>query len=190
MRKKDNNKKNAIFEATIKTINDIGLVNISMSKIAKNAGVSASTLYVYFENKDDLIQKIYSDAKIRMLLSCLKGINENQNIQQAIRKIGENLLDFIHSNKNYFLFIEQTSNSPLINLNAEDEIINLENKLVGIFENGVKKGILKNISPVLLMSFCFYSISQLYKDENIEEILLKYIEFDSIFEMCWDAIKK
>ncbi|MDR1409712.1 MAG: TetR/AcrR family transcriptional regulator [Oscillospiraceae bacterium] len=53
MRVKDFSKKDAIFEATINLLNEIGFANISMSKIGKAAGVSSSTIYVYFENKED-----------------------------------------------------------------------------------------------------------------------------------------
>ena len=33
---------------------EIGFANISMSKIAKATGLSAATLYVYYENKEDM----------------------------------------------------------------------------------------------------------------------------------------
>ena len=50
MRTKDENKKAAITKAIIRLINEIGFVDISMSKIAKATGISASTLYVYYES--------------------------------------------------------------------------------------------------------------------------------------------
>ena len=53
---KDDNKKNAITKAVISLSNEIGFSNVSMSKIAKRAGVSSSTLYVYYENKDDMFK--------------------------------------------------------------------------------------------------------------------------------------
>ena len=62
MRIKDDNKKNAITKAVISLSNEIGFSNVSMSKIAKRAGVSSSTLYVYYENKDDMFSKVYADV--------------------------------------------------------------------------------------------------------------------------------
>jgi len=38
VRVKDENKKEAIFEATISLLNEIGFANLSMSEIAKKAG--------------------------------------------------------------------------------------------------------------------------------------------------------
>ena len=49
MRHKDENKNESIFQAAIDLINEIGLAETSMSKIAKKAkkaNVSSSTIYV------------------------------------------------------------------------------------------------------------------------------------------------
>ena len=45
MRVKDEVKQDAIIEATIKLVNEIGFVSSSVSKIAKEANVSPATLY-------------------------------------------------------------------------------------------------------------------------------------------------
>ena len=63
MRMKDENKKTAITKAVIGLINEIGFANISMSKIAKSTGISAATLYVYYENKEDMFRKVYMEIK-------------------------------------------------------------------------------------------------------------------------------
>nr|WP_246869722.1 helix-turn-helix domain-containing protein [Priestia megaterium] len=44
---KDENKNESIFQAAIDLINEIGLAETSMSKIAKKANVSSSTIYVW-----------------------------------------------------------------------------------------------------------------------------------------------
>ncbi len=54
MRTKDDFKQEALFQATIKLVNDIGFVSSSVAKIAKEADVSPATIYVYHKNKEDL----------------------------------------------------------------------------------------------------------------------------------------
>lgn len=73
MRMKDDNKKNAITKAVISLSNEIGFSNVSMSKIAKRAGVSSSTLYVYYENKDDMFNKVYADVKSK----CTRNVQKD-----------------------------------------------------------------------------------------------------------------
>ena len=52
MRYKDEAKQNAIIEATVKLVNQIGFAATSTSKIAKEANVSSATIYIYYKNKE------------------------------------------------------------------------------------------------------------------------------------------
>jgi AcrR family transcriptional regulator len=51
MRLKDETKKSAIRSATIRVVNKLGLEGASVSKIAKEADISAASIYTYFEIK-------------------------------------------------------------------------------------------------------------------------------------------
>jgi len=50
MRVKDDVKQEALFEATVKLVNEIGFASSSVSKIAKQAQISPATIYVYYKN--------------------------------------------------------------------------------------------------------------------------------------------
>ena len=56
-------KRNALIKATIKLVNNNGFHATPMSKIAKMANVSPATIYLYFENKQDLVNKTYIEVK-------------------------------------------------------------------------------------------------------------------------------
>ena len=75
MRQKDEAKREAITRSIVSLINEIGFVDISMSKIAKATGISPSTLYVYYENKEDMFRKIYLEVKRRMIELCGEGLD-------------------------------------------------------------------------------------------------------------------
>ena len=63
MRTRDQAKYDAIVKSSIQLINTIGFDGISISKIAKKAKVSPATIYIYFENKEDLFTKLYIDIR-------------------------------------------------------------------------------------------------------------------------------
>ncbi|MEY2194631.1 TetR/AcrR family transcriptional regulator [Neobacillus sp. BF23-41] len=44
-----------------------------MSKIAEKSNVSSSTIYVYFENKEDMLNKLYLTFKKKMSQRIFKG---------------------------------------------------------------------------------------------------------------------
>ncbi|MBE5985782.1 MAG: TetR/AcrR family transcriptional regulator, partial [Paenibacillaceae bacterium] len=59
MRRKDDEKVRNIKEAVIKLILQEGFHGTSVSKIARLAGVSPATVYIYYENKDVMLHDIY-----------------------------------------------------------------------------------------------------------------------------------
>ena len=62
--------KNEILASILPLASKEGLRNLSLSKIAENAGIAKSTLYSHFDSKDDLIDQLYlflrEKAKERM----------------------------------------------------------------------------------------------------------------------------
>ncbi len=190
MRLKDDQKKEAIIDAIVQLVNEIGFANISMSKIAKRAGVSASTLYIYYENKEDMFLNVYLEVKSRMMAASSQGVENNKDVRLSVRKICENLLNFMKQHNDYFLFIEQSSNAPLISEISPDELFLMGKDIYDVFEQGVRQGVLKNCSSVLLLAFCFYPITQIYKESCKQQDMFGDLEFDKIFDMCWDGIKK
>lgn len=190
MRMKDENKKAAITKAIIGLINEIGFANISMSKIAKATGLSAATLYVYYENKEDMFRKVYLDVKKQMIEECSKNICLQENVQEAVRKLCKNLLRYMKEYTDEFLFIEQACNSPMATDEMIEELEQYNQNTIKIFQCGVQEGILKQTSPALLISFCYYPIQQIFKEWRKEKSMLPDVDFEVVFQMCWDAIKR
>ncbi|HIU03489.1 MAG TPA: TetR/AcrR family transcriptional regulator [Candidatus Onthocola gallistercoris] len=187
---KDENKKTAITKAIIGLINEIGFANISMSKIAKATGISAATLYVYYKNKEDMFREVYLDVKKHMIEECGRNICPRENVQEAVRKLCKNLLRYMKEYTDEFLFIEQACNSPMATDEMLEELEQYNQNTISIFRRGVQEGILKQTSPALLISFCYYPIQQIFKEWRKEKSMLLDVDFEVVFQMCWDAIKR
>lgn len=71
-----------------------------------------------------------------------------------------------------------------------EEIERYSQEIVEVFQRGIEQGILKQTSPMLLIGFCFYPIQQIFKEWRKEKSMLPGIDFDLVFQMCWDAIKR
>lgn len=59
MRKRDDQKKNKILEATVNLMAAQGINGVSMSMIAKASGIPQATIYVYFSSKEELLKELY-----------------------------------------------------------------------------------------------------------------------------------
>lgn len=187
---KDETKKAAITQTIVSLINEIGFADISMSKIAKATGISPATLYVYYENKEDMFRKVYMDVKKQMIEKCSKGINPKEGIKESVKKLCRNLLHYMQEHTDEFLFIEQACNSPMATDEMIEEIEQYSKDTVSLFQQGIQEGILKQTSPVLLISFCYYPIQQIFKEWRKDKSMLPDVDFDVVFQMCWDAIKR
>ena len=63
-------------------------------------------------------------------------------------------------------------------------------KHIDIFQEGIEEKVLKDIHPLLLISLCVFSITQIYKEYNHESSVLGDVQFEDVFKMSWDAIKR
>lgn len=63
MREKDQSKKAKIIQAVFEIVDRDGLAGLSFGKIAKWAGISSGTPYVYYRDKTDMLSQIYVATK-------------------------------------------------------------------------------------------------------------------------------
>jgi AcrR family transcriptional regulator len=189
MRHKDENKNEAIFQATIQLLNEIGFSDISMSKIAKRANVSPSTIYVYFKNKEDMLGKLYTNVKQKMSAQILAGIDDTIPVKIAFERVLRNQIEFIFNHKEEFLFLEQFSNSPLIqNLCLEDPSW-MFHPLFELVDRGRDQKLLKECDTMLLLVLIHAPVSALVKQHFNGEFELNEKNIRDMIQMSWDAIK-
>ncbi|WP_206098587.1 TetR/AcrR family transcriptional regulator [Paenibacillus montanisoli] len=189
MRHKDENKNEAIFQATIQLLNEIGFSNISMSKIAKRANVSSSTIYVYFDNKEDMLGKLYMNVKQKLSANVLAGVNDLMPVKSAFELVIRNQIDFLINHKDEFLFLEQFSNSPLIQILCLEDTAPMFQSLIDLVNRGKKEKLLKERDPLMLLMQVHAPISGLVKMHLNDEFRLDEKNIEELIEMIWDAIK-
>ncbi len=189
MRLKDDTKRVAIFNATIQLLNKIGFNNISMSKIAKEANVSASTLYVYFDNKEDMLQKVYLEAKQQMFMVISKDLREDRSVEENIFQLCKNILDFSKEYREYLLVFDQLSFAPIMANTPQEDTQKMLEFIFSIMRRGISQGILKDVQPDLLLAYCYYPILQICKEQWSYRGNFTDIDDAVIQKMCWDAIK-
>jgi AcrR family transcriptional regulator len=187
MRTKDDSKKEAIFEAIIDLLNEIGFSEISMSKIGKRAGVSSSTLYVYFENKEDMLKKVYLEIKGKLRNAMMHGITDDIPMEHIVERLVRNVLIFVLEYRRYYLFLEQFANSPLVGL-CEDDAMEMFRPLRAVFEKGIQQGIFKPVPSSLLITYCYKPVGAIGKTLTEKKALPEKL-IKQIIQMSWDAIK-
>lgn len=189
MRVKDDKKQEALFLATVKVVNEIGFSASSVSKIAKEAGVSPATLYVYFQNKEDLIVSTYVEIKRDMSTEVMAGIDEDMPVRDVLELIWRNTFSYIMKNSEEFRFAEQFSNSPYKKLVNKAEVEVFFAPLIRVVQRGIEQKIIKNVHMDILGVFIFYPIFILANPNHCECLDISEENIEAAFQMAWDAIK-
>jgi AcrR family transcriptional regulator len=94
--------KNDIIEAALALILDVGFSNMSMRKLADKVNMTATNLYYYYSNKDE----IYLNLQIKgfnLLVEILKNITATEkNPCKALEKMVYAYLEFGFKNPDYY----------------------------------------------------------------------------------------
>lgn len=189
MRHKDEFKQEAIIQATVKLVNQIGFVASSVSKIAKEAGVSPATIYVYYKNKEDLLVSTYVDIKKKLSSHILKDFDANLPIRDIFRKMWFNSFDYISQNPEYFQFTEQFSNSPFSELVNMEKVEKYFEPMIKVIQKGIEQKIIKNVNFDILSTFMFYPIFTLSNARLCKSFEKHDQDIETAFTLAWDAIK-
>ncbi|WP_245586043.1 TetR/AcrR family transcriptional regulator [Paenibacillus pinihumi] len=189
MRHKDDNKVEAIFDATIQLVNEIGLAETTINKISKKANVSAATIYIYHENKEDLLLKTYMKVKGKMSERMFQGLDEALSVKERFDSIIRNYVQFIQTNKEYFLFLEQVMNSPLPQKWCLEESSSLFQPVFEMFEMGKEQKLLKQADVRMLVVYSILPIAELVKENLKKGTSFEDRELNAALIMSWDAIK-
>jgi AcrR family transcriptional regulator len=114
MRRKDDEKQSCIKNAVVQLILEEGFQGASISKIAKVAGVSPATVYIYYENKDAMLREIYQEYAEDMFQYVLKHLSPNMGGDEIIAELIRRYYCYIVENNEVFHFIEQYSSCPIL----------------------------------------------------------------------------
>jgi len=167
MRRKDDEKEKSIKEAVIKLILQEGFHGTSISKIAKAAGVSPATVYIYYENKEIMLQDIYREYSEEIFDYLLSKIKNSMDGEQVIEVLARGYYTYIQENGEIFHFVDQFSSCPALanQCSAQKGINNLNNLLVKMKAERV----LKDFRNDNLVAIIFHPVKYIAINKCIEE---------------------
>lgn len=182
-------KKSALLQATLTLVNNHGFHNAPMAKIAKLAGVSPATIYLYFENKQDLINSLYLDVKKSFSEIAFTGYDNTMSVKKGFEIIWFNIAHYKLNSISEANFLSQCDTSPMI-----DEAIRIEGlknlqPLLDLWEKGKSEGIIKPLSDYILYAHTIYPLSFLLEMQQRGIFKIDDTMKSNMFQIAWDAIK-
>jgi len=85
--KKTNDKRDRIMNAAIASFAQHGYHQATIADVAREAGVAAGTIYLYFNNKDDLLVSIFEEKVQGFIQEFHRRLSQEENAEIKLRKL-------------------------------------------------------------------------------------------------------
>ena len=188
MRTRDQAKYDSIIDASIQLTNKLGFDGISISKIAKKAEVSPATIYIYFENKEDLFTKIYTDIRKKMSQGGLEGLHEGMSTEETFKSIWTHSFNYNLKHPEYLTYREQFEQTAMMR-NIKMEEFEIYQTVDILLKQGIKEKLIRDFPLPILTSFAYYPIITLLKFHQLGVVKMNKSRIKKACELAWNAIR-
>lgn len=184
-------KRDEIVRAALELIAEQGFHGAPMAELAKRAGVGAGTIYRYFENKDLLIEEVFSEIETRITPVLLRGYVADRPVRERFLQLGGALLRYFIGHPVDFRYLEQFFNSPYGSEHRRAKLSDARDDLDAygeLFADGIEQQLMKELPLAVLQSLTFGPLLAAARDHILGFIELDDTLIEQIVEACWDAV--
>ncbi len=163
MRIRDEKKEQQIKLKAMEMIVKNGFDGLSMQKLAKAAKVSPATIYIYFKDREDLIEKIAIEKFNMMTEVTLKGFSPKMSFEKGLKKQWNNRANFWLNNPMEARFLEQVRFSPIgfkVHSKIKKEFSDIMHQFL---KNAITKKELAPLNTEVFWSLAYAPLYQLIK---------------------------
>lgn len=162
MRKIDEAKRAAITKAVFQITYDEGITNLSIAKIARQVGVSKATMYVYYDDKTDMLSKIFLEVKTLIDEGLTQKLQADVSFKQRVRKTLEHFAGrFIEYPYETNFMRAIMANPDLVDPQVIEQSQKMIKPLYDLFDEGVRHKYWITDDIEILVAIIFSPIEQL-----------------------------
>lgn len=189
MRENVQDKKVAIYRASVKLLHKNGFHSTPMSMIAKEAKVAAGTIYIYYKNKEDLLHNLYLEIKKKYSAFLMEGVSDSMPLRDAFEKVWRNALRFELQHIEEYSVMEQFRNSPFIKIETVEEGLKIFQPFVDLVEKAKKEKIVRPLTIEVFFALFMTPGGEIVKAAMRNKEKLSEETISATFQGCWDAVK-
>ena len=114
MRTRDQDKQQRVKDAVVQLVLREGIDGASVAKIAKEAGVSPATIYVYYSNKEQMLAEVFKEYSHFSFEYLRRLIDQRMAGPELVETIVRGYFAFNVEHEEVFSFVEQCSRCPAL----------------------------------------------------------------------------
>ena len=186
---RDDKKTDQIFLAALGLVKEKGLAGITMCEIAREVGMATGTLYIYFKNKDELINILFAECRKASAEKYFQNYDPAQLFKLGFTKVWMNILKFRIANFEEFFFMDRCYYSPFTNECTIKLTRQMIQPLFKLIERGRDENVFKDVHTFSLLTFMIGSINEGVKNAHHSRKPLTRKIIAAMFTMCWEGMK-
>jgi TetR/AcrR family transcriptional repressor of multidrug resistance operon len=155
MRLRDEKKEQKVRDRALELVVKLGLDGFSMQKLARAAGVSPATLYIYFKGKEDLILNLGEEIGRKMVEATFKGFDKTMDLETGLWIQWQNRSEYYLNNRLEVQFYDQLKLSAYAEKLAEQITPHFSEQMGGFIRNIIIKGEIEPVKPEVFWSVAF-----------------------------------
>lgn len=152
-----------IREKAIEIVVKEGLDGFGVNKLAKAAGVSPATIYIYYKDKEDLILRLGLEVSREMLDHSLKDFDPKKSFAEGLKRQWQNRMNFFIKHPLEVQFIEQIRYSQYYETIQEELTRGFQDVMGEFVHNAIKRKELLPLPFEVYWSVAYAPLYQLIK---------------------------
>jgi TetR/AcrR family transcriptional regulator, fatty acid metabolism regulator protein len=149
-KRKDNEKHHRIIEAATKVFAKNGFYQSKIAQIAKEAGVADGTIYIYFENKDDILISLFEEQMKAVLDNMTLQLTKIDDPAEKLEIFASTHLDLIENHKDMaeIIQVELRQSGKFMKEYKNERFLEYLDIIGDIISEGQKRGLFrKDVIP-------------------------------------------
>jgi AcrR family transcriptional regulator len=155
MRLRDADKEILIRQKAVEMIVREGLDGFSMKELARICGISVSTIYVYFKNKEELFFQLILQLRTDQLHYSIRGLDVKMSFEEGLRLQWLNRFEYFLAHPLDIQAVERLKYTPPFQKTTSHLIETFQPSLGLFVDNAIKRGELAVIPFELFWSIAF-----------------------------------
>lgn len=176
-----------IRSAVVTVVAHNGIGAASVGEIAKVAQVSAGTIYLHFENKDDMLQQVYLRIK-RAFHGTLMQARSETAPRDLIRAMWLHLFAFLQTRPNDFLYLEYAGAAQVLTPDQKATIAPLQAEVNALLQQALDDAGLSHVALDIAETLLIGPAMHLARKAVLSERNPSPKEVDETFDRVWASL--
>jgi AcrR family transcriptional regulator len=150
----------SIQEAAMRVIARKGMAAATMQEIAEEAGVAKGTIYLYFRDREELVERTFEQAMTRLMSEIDQALDRSERFEDKLRAVMNAKLAFFSRNREFFrlyMSLRMPEGTPerqrRQKRNCQPQYQARREKLAGAIREAMARGEIRETDPARLATF-------------------------------------